>query len=350
MSNQIYGFDKTVPMYSDNISLFQSFFKLKSDLNTLADQFKSEEEAAKQPQYSKDEVDKRVEMVQEQVVHVLHETKYEHPVFTQPLCDATIQEGDKIILQCVAKGYPEPAIEWFKDQLSIQHNPDYHRKCENGLCTLSIEETFAEDSARFSCKASNCVGAAETTCMLTVKEAQVNEMLVPPTFVKFLENGFAKEGGSFEFRCTVAGNPLPTVQWFKNDGCVDHVKDYCISYNNGEAVLRFEEVFLEDQAVFTCKATNMVGTAQCSAGLSVQCNAGSLIEERRVQFNSISALQPSEMPVFRVPLSNIMARVGQKIKLECEITGTPRPDIFWNHNGKPFSGRDVKVCVSEQWI
>lgn len=49
------------------------------------------------------------------------------------------------------------------------------------------------------------------------------------------------------------------------------------------------------------------------------------------------------MPIFRVPLTNIMARVGQKIKLECEITGTPRPQIHWTHNSKPFSGRDFKV-------
>lgn len=260
-------------MYSDNISLFQSFFKLKSDLNTLADQFQAEEVAKKQN--GKDEIDRRIEDVQfkrEEVVQVFSETKYEHPVFTQPLCDATIQEGDKIILQCMAKGYPDPFVEWFKDGMSIQHNPDYHRKYENGLCTLSIEETFAEDSARFICKASNCVGATETTCMLTVKEARVDEMLVPPTFLKFLENGLAKEGGSFEFHCTVTGNPLPTVQWYKNDTCIDNLKDYCISYNNGEAVLRFEEVFLDDQAVFTCKATNMVGAVQCSAGLSVQCN------------------------------------------------------------------------------
>lgn len=52
------------------------------------------------------------------------------------------------------------------------------------------------------------------------------------------------------------------------------------------------------------------------------------------------------MPIFRVPLTNIMARVGQKIKLECEITGTPRPQIHWTHNSKPFSGRDVKVNSS----
>lgn len=36
-----------------------------------------------------------------------------------------------------------------------------------------------------------------------------------------------------------------------------------------------------------------------------------------------------------------MARVGQKIKLECEITGTPRPQIHFTHNG-----RELKVINS----
>lgn len=44
-----------------------------------------------------------------------------------------------------------------------------------------------------------------------------------------------------------------------------------------------------------------------------------------------------------------MARVGQKIKLECEITGTPRPQIHWTHNGKAFTGRDFKVSNTIFW-
>lgn len=38
-----------------------------------------------------------------------------------------------------------------------------------------------------------------------------------------------------------------------------------------------------------------------------------------------------------------MARVGQKIRLECEVTGIPRPELYWTQNGKPFAGRDLKV-------
>jgi len=45
-----------------------------------------------------------------------------------------------------------------------------------------------------------------------------------------------------------------------------------------------------------------------------------------------------------------MARVGQKIKLDCEVTGIPRPDLYWMHNGKPFSGRDSKVSIVYVYI
>lgn len=40
-----------------------------------------------------------------------------------------------------------------------------------------------------------------------------------------------------------------------------------------------------------------------------------------------------------------MARVGQKIKLECEVTGIPRPELNWSHNGKLFNTRDSKVSI-----
>lgn len=56
------------------------------------------------------------------------------------------------------------------------------------------------------------------------------------------------------------------------------------------------------------------------------------------------------MPHFKIPLTNAMARVGQKIKLEALIGGIPRPDIYWLHNGKPFYPRDIKVSVLETFL
>lgn len=193
----------------------------------------------------------------------------EAPVFTTPLSDAVIQEGSKFSFMCHITGHPKPSINWYKAGISIQNNPDYHTSYDNGLCTLTIEETFAEDSARYTCRATNSAGEDETTALLSVKETEPEEVLTAPSFTKTLQPGIAKEGSTFQFECKVEGNPLPTVQWFKNGECIDNSPDYIITYNNGVAVLKFEKVYLEDKADYTCKASNQMGSAQSTANLVV---------------------------------------------------------------------------------
>lgn len=66
-------------------------------------------------------------------------------------------------------GVPMPEVEWLKDSRPVTDNPDYKTSYEEGVCTLTIEETFTEDSALFICRAVNGAGIAETSATLTVK-------------------------------------------------------------------------------------------------------------------------------------------------------------------------------------
>nr|XP_012144065.1 PREDICTED: muscle M-line assembly protein unc-89 isoform X8 [Megachile rotundata] len=240
------------------------------------------------------------------------------PEFTVPLNDATVQEGEKFSFQCNLVGHPLPEVVWYKDGISILNNPDYLTTYVRNVCTLTIEETFAEDSAKYTCRAFNIAGSAETSATLTVKETAPEEQPSPPVFVKELVPSTAMEGSSHQMDCVVEGNPLPTVQWFKNDINIDNSPDYIITYNNGEAVLKFEEVFPEDKAIYMCKATNRLGQASTSASLNVQRSEVS-----------------TEKPYFVTPLSNAMGRAGQRVKLECEVRGKPMPTLTWYHDGRP---------------
>jgi hypothetical protein len=60
--------------------------------------------------------------------------------------------------------------------MAITNNPDYQTTFDerDGTCCLTIDETFADDSARFTCQASNLAGFAQTTAVLRV---QGNEIL-----------------------------------------------------------------------------------------------------------------------------------------------------------------------------
>ncbi|XP_044767054.1 muscle M-line assembly protein unc-89 isoform X5 [Coccinella septempunctata] len=250
----------------------------------------------------------------------------EVPKFVTPLADAVIQEGSKFSFICQVTGHPAPTIIWYKAGVPIQNNPDYQTSNVQGMCTLTIEETFSDDSARYTCKATNSAGIAETSAFLSVKETEPQEQLLPPSFTKLLEPACVREGSSFEFHCKVEGNPLPNVQWHKNQECIDYAPGYNITYNNGDAVLKIENVELKDKAEYTCKASNQLGSAQSTANLIV------------------TPMIPTRPPVMILPLSNVMARAGQKIKLECEVTGLPAPEIVWFQNDLPLKEtRELKL-------
>lgn len=62
----------------------------------------------------------------------------------------------------------------------------------------------------------------------------------------------------------------------------------------------------------------------------------------------LAAVEVSERPKFTMPLSNVMARAGQKFKLECHVSGLPSPTVTWFHNSKPV--KETPDCkVTDKW-
>ena len=94
--------------------------------------------------------------------------------------------------------------------------------------------------------------------------------MLPPIFSVPLTDQTAKEGSAHTLECVVEGLPLPTVQWYKEESCVDDSSDITITYNNGQAKLMIEQVSLKDQAQYTCKANNTLGSASTTGRLLVE--------------------------------------------------------------------------------
>lgn len=101
-------------------------------------------------------------------------------------------------------------------------------------------------------------------------------MLAPPKFEVPLPTSTKLIEGTVnhQMSCLVRGNPLPTVEWFKNDVNIDTSADYIITFNNGLAVLKFGEVILEDEGIYTCRAANKAGEEQSSSELLVEGKDG----------------------------------------------------------------------------
>lgn len=263
-------------MYADNIFIFQSFEKIKSDIVDIVKDLKDKED----PIALINEIDKNILVIEsseeshriENIHEIIPMIGNEPPRFLTLLQSTEVNEKDRFVFECFVQGYPEPTVQWLKYNVPIKNGPNYNCSYDAGRCQLEINEIQTSDAAVFSCIASNIVGTSQTTANLIVKEIVKEETgLAPPTFVKLLQNSYATERASFEFNCLVVGNPLPTVQWFKNDRCIDSLPDYGITYNNGYAVLKIDKTKIDDQGTYTCRASNQLGNRECNAVLSVEC-------------------------------------------------------------------------------
>lgn len=274
LSRDVFGYDKTETLYADNIFIFQSFEKMKSDIVDLVKDLKRTED----PVAMINEIDKKILVIEsteevlrnENVHEIVPVVENEPPKFLKYLESAEVTEGDKFVFECILSGHPEPTVQWLKYNTPIANGPDYKISFAGGKCRLEMPKISTTDAAVFSCVATNVAGTSQTTANLIVSPKPELQPLTPPSFLRLLQNAYANEKASFEFNCLVDGNPLPTVQWYRNDMCVDNDVNYNITYNNGTALLRIPSVRVQDQGIFTVKATNQMGYNECSAILSVE--------------------------------------------------------------------------------
>ena len=74
----------------------------------------------------------------------------------------------RFTFECRVESDTIPEVRWFKDNLPLT-SPDYEKHFDRGLATLTIEEIFSEDTARYTCRVTNQAGMAESSAYLTVK-------------------------------------------------------------------------------------------------------------------------------------------------------------------------------------
>lgn len=328
MSKDICGLDKTVTIYSDNISLFQSFFKLKSEIHLLSEQIRAEEESksAAAAAAAADEA-KRVEdaKLKEEKIKIAEaearnaeKLKKIEETRLNEIKQAEEQRRQEEILQlhqqlktdenemmiseikCVTPSQT-PVVERksitpspiFLDAKSVTPSPlifadkpmeNTAPSSSNGnYTTYNTTETSTEISSEVITKTYTvtseeipgnfeAISKPSTTTNDSINPSILNtdDILMQPNFIKLLKNGTAKEGQSFEFDCQVAGNPMPSIEWYRNDVSIDNLEAYSFSYENGCARMTIKNTNLNDQAIFMCKAINSMGNDQTKAYLSVQ--------------------------------------------------------------------------------
>ncbi|XP_040194726.1 roundabout homolog 2 isoform X21 [Rana temporaria] len=211
--------------------------------------------------------------------------------------DVVVAAGEPAILECQPpRGHPEPTIYWKKDKVRIDDR-DERISIRSGKLMLS--NTRKSDAGMYTCVGTNMVGERDSDpAELTVFER--------PTFVRKPVNQVVLEDETVEFRCSVLGDPQPTVRWKKDDadlprGRYDIKDDY---------TLRIKKAASIDEGTYTCISENRVGKIEAAATLTVRAP-----------------------PQFVVrPRDQIVAQ-GRTVTFPCETKGNPQPAVFWQKDG-----------------
>lgn len=316
--------------------------------------------------------------------------QHQAPVFIQHLQSFDkLVEGQHVFLEATVEPKIDPnlRIEWFKNGIPITTGARLKSTFDFGLVGMSVNSLRADDSAIYTCKATNLIGEAVSTCTLKIEDrhwllgdslhpdamAKIAGLEAPrsgkigseepvfesPVFITHLNNVECKENDNVHFECNVEPSKDPTMQieWFVNGKSLPAGARYKTTYDFGYVSLDIAGSYAEDSGIYTCKATNNKGSATTSGSLNCLGTATMFLDTQHPQGQSgLEAVEGAERQIAEkhkrqastaekeYPAPTWIVSVesekklgeGQSLHLEGQVEPKEDPNlkIEWYFNGK----------------
>jgi len=92
---------------------------------------------------------------------------------------------------------------------------------------------------------------------------------IAPRFIQKLQPVIAELKKPAKFTCTVIGNPLPEISWYKNEQELHVSEKYTMTIFETTATLEITNVKEEDAGIYSCRASNPAGVATSTVNLVI---------------------------------------------------------------------------------
>jgi hypothetical protein len=169
-----------------------------------------------------------------------------------------------------------------------------------------------------------------------------------PEFLKRLQCEDALEGEPASLTCQVIGDPVPKIQWYREDNSeilpTDERYEMSYSLDDGKAQLTIKKAVRADEISYKCVASNEHGTSKTIGILVVKANKAlkshSPSPSRSLEPPTTSLKQRSCSPLrnIDVPPSNL-----QPVKEETEVSSSQSEDT--NDNAKSQKSKTPEIEV-----
>uniref|UniRef100_A0A2K5K2B2 Neurofascin n=1 Tax=Colobus angolensis palliatus TaxID=336983 RepID=A0A2K5K2B2_COLAP len=211
--------------------------------------------------------------------------------------------GEDGRLVCRANGNPKPTVQWMVNGEPLQSAPPNPNR-EVAGDTIIFRDTQISSRAVYQCNTSNEHGYLLANAFVSVLgECALRSLSPPPPHYCAVSLGLGY----------VLGYTFFSGDWFKNgqgsnlDGGNYHV------YENGS--LEIKMIRKEDQGIYTCVATNILGKAENQVRLEVK--------------------DPTR--IYRMPEDQVAKR-GTTVQLECRVKHDPslKLTVSWLKDDEPL--------------
>ncbi|XP_037680872.1 neurofascin isoform X8 [Choloepus didactylus] len=214
--------------------------------------------------------------------------------------------GEDGRLVCRANGNPKPTVQWMVNGEPLQSAPPNPNR-EVAGDTIIFRDTQISSRAVYQCNTSNEHGYLLANAFVSVLDVPPRMLSPRNQHIRVILYNRTR------LDCPFFGSPIPTLRWFKNgqgsnlDGGNYHV------YENGS--LEIKMIRKEDQGIYTCVATNILGKAENQVRLEVK--------------------DPTR--IFRMPEDQVVKR-GTTVQLECRVKHDPslKLTVSWLKDDEPL--------------
>lgn len=148
----------------------------------------------------------------------------------------------------------------------------------------------------------------------------------PPSFITKPDPQTVYVGKRAMIQCVITASEPLSVVWLKDNRAIPtHYQTLCENNKHTLEVCRVEPA---DQGLYLCKASNDVGSAECSTELRV-----------------------IDKPNFVKPLGQVAAVVGAPLHLECQVDEDTGLTVTWTRDGrKVHQSPDCKLSFEDKTV
>ncbi|XP_038053921.1 hemicentin-1-like isoform X1 [Patiria miniata] len=234
-------------------------------------------------------------------------------LYRPPTRNTSVNVGEAITWSCAASGFPLPSIHWEKiggnlpeDRITLDGMMETSVDGTNDVISkLTLSDIQPNDTSEYRCVTQGTAGNESSVFSLTVN--------VPPRWNEKPISKTVNQGDDVTLRCDARGTEPLNVTWrIENGRNISMPFDGHPRYSVDEETRSFRIASVEPadkEFVYHCEIANDAGSISASANLQV--------------------IEQWQLPSITAPLPNQTAFVGDDVRMSCQASGDPAPQVTW---------------------